>query len=219
MIISQRNTNATAAACASKAPRFSSALQRLAVIAPGLKTVLTDLGPLNAVSTHGVSALQTFLNTSVPLLARATPYLGSVVPIVNYLGRYRQDLAGFVANVSAATEATQASLSSSALTHYLRISAPVNPEALTAYTQRPESNRSNPYMAPGGYKQLLGGLASFGSYLCTANPLPAIGADVPASLAQVLSSVYYTDNPSGPACRAQASLALSKSYPQLNPLH
>jgi phospholipid/cholesterol/gamma-HCH transport system substrate-binding protein len=201
------------------APRFSSALERLAVIAPGLKTVLTDLGPLTAASGGGVPALQRFLNGSVPFLGRATPYLGTVVPIINYLGRYREELAAFFANVSSATEATQASLTSSTLTHYLRISAPVNPESLTAYAQRPSSNRSNPYMAAGGYKQLLGGLATFGSYLCTANPLPAIGADVPASLAQVLSSVYYTDDPSGPACRAQSSLALSMSYPQLNPLH
>jgi phospholipid/cholesterol/gamma-HCH transport system substrate-binding protein len=200
------------------APHFSSALERLAVIAPGLKTVLSDLGPLTRASRAGVPALQAFLDTSVPLLARTTPYLGSVVPIIDYLGRYRQELAAFFANVSAATQATQASLTSSKLLHYLRISAPVNPESLTAYTQRPASNRSNPYMTAGGYKQLLGGLATFGSYLCTANPLPAIGADVPASLAEVLSSVYYTDNPSGPACRAQSALALTKSYPQLTPL-
>jgi phospholipid/cholesterol/gamma-HCH transport system substrate-binding protein len=201
------------------APAFSSALKRLAVIAPGLRTVLTGLAPLTRASRGGIPALQTFLTSSVALLARSTPYLGSVVPIIDYLGRYRQELAAFFANVSASTEATQASLTSSKLTHYLRISAPVNPETLTAYAQRPESNRSNPYIAPGGYKQLLGGLASFGSYLCTANPLPAIGSSVPASLDLVLSTVYFTDDPSGPACRAQSSLALSMSYPQLTPLH
>ena len=200
------------------APAFSSALARLAVISPGLKTVLTDLGPLTRASRSGVPALQQFLNGSVPLLTRLTPYLGSVVPIIDYLGQYRQELAAFFANVSAATEATSASLTSSKQAHYLRISAPVNPEALTAYAQRPESNRSNPYMAAGGYTQLLSGLESFGSYLCTANPLPAIGSNVPASLAQVLSTVYYTDDPSGPACRAQSSLALSMSYPHLTPL-
>jgi hypothetical protein len=194
-------------------------LKRLAVIAPGLRTVLTGLAPLTRASRGGIPALQTFLTSSVALLARSTPYLGSVVPIIDYLGRYRQELAAFFANVSASTEATQASLTSSKLTHYLRISAPVNPETLTAYAQRPESNRSNPYIAPGGYKQLLGGLASFGSYLCTANPLPAIGSSVPASLDLVLSTVYFTDDPSGPACRAQSSLALSMSYPQLTPLH
>ncbi len=201
------------------APAFSSALVRLGAIAPGLRTVLRDLAPLTRASRGGIPALQRFLDGSVPFLARATPYLASVVPIIDYLGTYRQELAAFFANVSAATQATSASLTSSKLAHYLRISAPVNPEVLTAYAQRPASRRANPYMAPGGYRQLLGGLASFGTYLCTANPLPAIGSDVPASLAHVLSSVYYTDDSSGPACRAQSSLALSMSYPHLNPLH
>ncbi|WP_249009235.1 MlaD family protein [Conexibacter sp. DBS9H8] len=200
------------------APAFASALARLQAIAPGLDSALGELGPVSARSRAGVPALQGVLRGAVPLLARATPYLGTVVPIVDEINAYRRELAAAIANGAASTEATSPSLTSSRLVHYLRISAPVNPEALTAFPARPSSNRTNPYMAPGGETALLTGLASFAGYLCTSTPLPSIGAGVPASLAKVLLSVYYTDNPSGPACRAQAPLALSMTFPHLHPL-
>ncbi len=38
------------------------------------------------------------------------------------------------------------------------------PRLLTRYADRPDSNRSNPYLAPGGYNALLHGLTVFGSY-------------------------------------------------------
>ena len=200
------------------APAFSRFLVRVGPLAPALRSALLGLGPLSASSRTGIPALARTLTAAVPFLARATPWLGSVVPIVDYLNSYRQGLASFFANTAASTQATGASLTSSRLTHYLRISAPVNPEALTTYARRPSSNRSNPYMAPGGETRLSSGLQTFGSYLCTADPLPAVSAQLPASLAQVLSSVYFTDDPSGPACRAQAPLALSMSYPHIEPL-
>ena len=64
-------------------------------------------------------------------------------------------------------------------------------------------------MAPGGYELLRSGLPVFGSYLCTNNPLPQIGPTIPASLAQILTSVYYGGGGAagGPACRAQAPLS------------
>jgi phospholipid/cholesterol/gamma-HCH transport system substrate-binding protein len=200
------------------APAFASALGRLHTIAPGLAGVLTGLGPVSARGRAGIPALQGVLRAAVPLLGRATPYLGTLIPIVDEVNAYRRELAAFIANGAASTEATSPSLTSSRLVHYLRISAPVNPEALTAFPTRPSSDRTNPYMAPGGETALSSGLASFAGYLCTGAPLPSIGAGVPASLAHVLLSVYYTDNPGGPACRAQAPLALSMTFPHLHPL-
>jgi phospholipid/cholesterol/gamma-HCH transport system substrate-binding protein len=205
------------------ATQLSPALEQTAQLAPQLRTVMQALAPLTSASKGGVPAIQRFLTASEPLLKRLTPYLGDFVPIFDYLGDYRQELAAFFANTAAATQATSQGLTSSALKHYLRISAPVNPEALAAYANRPESNRTNPYMAPGGYNQLRAGLESFSAALCTENPLPTISPTIPATLAQVLTSVYYTDNPSGPACRAQAPLGktvtgLTQTFPNLNPL-
>lgn len=200
------------------AVQLTPALRRLVGLAPQLRALMSAVAPLTAASRDGVPALERLLKATEPVLARARPYLAGVVPVIDYLGSYRRELAAFFANAAASTQGTSASLTSSALKHYLRISAPVNPETLTAYAKRPSSNRSNPYMAPGGYQQLLNGLQTFGSYLCTSNPLPTIGPAVPATLASVLRSVYFTSDPSGPACRAQAPLGLSKTFPQLQPL-
>ncbi len=205
------------------ARQLSPALERIATLAPALRTVMTELPAVTRSSRGGVPAVQTLLTASEPLLARLTPYLGGIVPIIDYLGSYRRELAGFFANGTAATEATSAALTGSALKHYLRISAPVSPASLAAYATRPSSVRSNPYMQPGGYSQLLSGLESFAPNTCTTNPLPTIGSAIPATLAAVLQSVYYTDDPSGPACRAQAPLGgivgqLSQTFPHLQTL-
>ncbi|MGO9898675.1 MAG: MlaD family protein [Solirubrobacteraceae bacterium] len=205
------------------AVKLSPALRSIALLAPDLRELLLDIGPLSSAARAGEPALERVLHDSVPLLARLTPYLGGVVPVIDYLDAYRRELAAFFANGTAATEATQPSLSSDKLLHYLRVSVPVNPETLTAFAQRPDSNRSNAYLEPGGYLDLLSGLPVFGSYLCTNNQLPTIGPTIPATLAAVLRSVYYTDNPGGPPCRAQAPLGsrltgLTQSFPHLQPL-
>ena len=160
----------------------------------------------------------------MPLLRRLTPYLGGVVPVIDYINAYRREIAAFFANeTGGVTKGTQLNIAQTKLLHYLRISDPLNPETLTAYPQRPSSTRSNAYLEPGGYDQLLQGLPVFGSYLCTSNPLPTIGPTIPATLASVLRSVYYTDDPGGPPCRAQAPLGQtltgsSAVFPHVQPL-
>ena len=136
-------------------------LQETVVLAPELQTLLENLGPLTAASKAGVPAFERFLDASVPWLARLKPYLGNFVPIFDYINTYRREIAAFFANSTATTEATSQNITQTKLLHYLRISNPVNPEALSGYSKRLESNRGNPYMAPGGYQQLLDGLAGF----------------------------------------------------------
>jgi phospholipid/cholesterol/gamma-HCH transport system substrate-binding protein len=205
------------------AVQLTPALQSVAVLAPELREVLTQLGPLNAASVAGVPALERFLNDSVPWLARLRPYLGGLVPVINYINVYRREIAAFFANSTATTEATLQNNAGTKLLHYLRISNPVNPEVLTAYQHRLESNRVNPYMDPGGYNELLHGLSVFGSYLCTSNPQPSIGTSIPASLRAVLRDVYYTATPGGPVCKAQRLLGSAttgqlQAFPHLQPL-
>ena len=210
------------------AVQLSPALEAVAALAPQLRTALTYLGPATAASRAGVPALERFLSQSEPLLARLTPYLGSVVPVLDYINAYRREVAAFFANGTASTQGTGENIAETKSLHYLRASAPVNPEALTAYAHRPYSNRSNPYLDPGGYAQLTRGLPGFGSYLCTDNPLPAVGS-WSGSLVKILQTVYYTKNPGGPPCRAQAPLGttiahltglsgLTPDFPQLQSL-
>jgi phospholipid/cholesterol/gamma-HCH transport system substrate-binding protein len=205
------------------AVQLSPTLRELAVLAPQLRSLMVNIGPLTAASKAGIPAFEQFLNDSVPLLTRAKPYLGGVVPVLDYINTYRREIAGFFANGTASSEATLPAASGHGLLHYVRVSNPVNPETLTDYSHRLSSNRGNPYLVPSGYDQLLGGLPVFGGYLCTSNPAPAIGPTIPASLAAVLSADYYTSDPSGPACKAQTPLGEAttgqlKAFPQLQPV-
>ncbi len=205
------------------APALSQALEASVTLAPELRALMINIAPLTSASAAGVPALQQFLTDSVPWLKRLTPYLGNLVPVLDYINVYRRELAAFFANSTAATQPTDFNNVQSKQLHYLRVSNPVNPEAVTAYEDVLESARRNPYMAPGGFDNLRSGLSVFGNYLCTNNAQPAIGATIPANLAKVLRDVYYTVNPGGPPCKAQAPLGTltthqNQSFPHLQPL-
>jgi phospholipid/cholesterol/gamma-HCH transport system substrate-binding protein len=182
------------------------ALQGSVTLAPELRDLLVNIGPLNQASKAGFPAFERFLNETVPFLVRAKPYLGGLIPVFDYINTYRREIAAFFANSTATTQATFPNIPQTKQLHYVRISNPVNPEVLTSYQKRLSSNRGNPYMAPGGFAQLPHGLSVFGNYLCTSNPQPTIGPSIPASLAAVLQSVYYTAEPGGPPCKAQGAL-------------
>ena len=205
------------------AVQLSPALEGTATLAPELRTLAIDLGPITGAARTGIPALERFLNASVPWLQRLKPYLGGLVPVIDYVNTYRHEIAGFFANSTAATEATGANLIQTKTLHYLRISNPINPELLASYQNRLESNRANPYVAPGGYSQLVGGLDVFAGNLCTNNPQPTIGPSVDASTATILREAYYTSSPGGPPCKAQAPLGSTttgqaQTFPHLNPL-
>jgi ABC-type transporter Mla subunit MlaD len=202
---------------------LSSALEQTVTFAPELRELMTNLAPLTQASKAGVPAFEQFLKDSVPWLTRLKPYLGDIVPVVDYINTYRREIAAFFANSTATTQASGQNITQTKTLHYLRISNPVNPEVLTAYQHRLSSNRGNPYPAPGTSGQLLAGLPTFGGYLCTSTPQPTIGPTVPANLATTLRNVYYTSNPSGPPCKAQAPLGTTttgqqQAFPQLKPL-
>jgi phospholipid/cholesterol/gamma-HCH transport system substrate-binding protein len=208
-------------------------LKSLAVFAPELRELVVRVKPLTEASKAGFPALEEFLNETIPFLTRAKPYLGGVVPVLNYINDYRREIAGFFANSTATTEGTQPAAVGSGNRNYVRISNPVNPEALTGYQTKPLSNRSNPYLEPGGYLKLLSGLPVFGTYLCTSHPLPGFAPGLSATttslagtvltIAQLLQKYYYTSDPSGPTCKGQTPLGKlttgqSQSFPHLQAL-
>jgi phospholipid/cholesterol/gamma-HCH transport system substrate-binding protein len=205
------------------AVQLTPTLRSLGVLAPELESLLVNVGPLTSASEAGVPALEQFLRSSVPLLTRIKPYLGGLIPVVDYINTYRREIAAFFANGTAASQATLPSAVSHKPLHYVRVSSPVNPETLTNYSHRLISNRGNPYLVPGGYDGLVSGLPVFGSYLCTGYPQPSIGPTIPAALAAVLAAVYYTADPSGPACKAQPKLGSAttgqlQAFPHLQPI-
>ena len=211
---------------------------------------MTGLGPLTSAATTGIPALESFLavgarsgsGSAKTLFTSLTPFLGQLVPIFDYLGAYKRELAAFFANGAASTEGQAPAFSSTARLHYLRFSSPLSPEELTAQSQRPYCNRSNAYEVPGGGNSLTGStnalgtsLDVFGSYLCTTHPLASIPTQPGSIKYQSEVPLFYggddaTKVPT-PACKAQEQLsaALRSSvgsglgpksgfYPQLQPL-
>jgi phospholipid/cholesterol/gamma-HCH transport system substrate-binding protein len=232
------------------AVQLSPALEAMAKLAPNFETVMKALGPLTSAAQTGVPALESFLavgaksgsGSAKTLFTSLTPFLGQLVPIFDYLGAYRRELAAFFANGAASTEGAGPAFSSNKRLNYLRFASPLSPEELTVQSQRPYSNRSNAYEVPGGANSLTGStntlgtaLDVFGSYLCTSHPLASIPTQSGSVTYQSELPLFYggedaTKVPT-PACNAQARLsdALSGSlgkglgpasgfYPQLQPL-
>ena len=75
------------------APALSQALEASVTLAPELRALMINIAPLTAASAAGVPALQQFLTDSVPWLKRLTPYLGNLVPVLDYINVYRREVA------------------------------------------------------------------------------------------------------------------------------
>ena len=136
------------------AVQLSPALESLAVLAPQLKSLIVNVGPLTEASKAGrARRSSSFLDDSVPLLTRPTPYLGGVVPVIDYINSYRREIAGVLRQRDRRRAGHGPGAVGNKLLHYVRVSSPVNPETLTDYSHRLSSNRGNPYLVPSGYKQ------------------------------------------------------------------
>jgi phospholipid/cholesterol/gamma-HCH transport system substrate-binding protein len=235
------------------AVQLSPALESLDKLAPNFQAVMTGLGPLTQAAQTGIPALESFLAVSSNagsgaaknLFTSLTPFLGQLVPVIDYIDAYRRELAAFFANASASSEGQAPSFNSSKRVHYLRTSAPLSPEELAAQPKRPYSNRSNAYEVPGGGTSLTGStnvlgtaLDVFGTYLCTSqstHPLASIPGQSGSVMYQNELPLFYggddaTKVPT-PACNAQERLSdalrtslgsglgpASGFYPQLQPL-
>jgi phospholipid/cholesterol/gamma-HCH transport system substrate-binding protein len=213
------------------ARELSPTLIDLDALAPDLKGLFKNLGPLVRVSKRGLPATEQVLDNTRPILGRLDPWLRSFTPIVDYLGLYRREISAFLANDAAATQGTELSFNDTSKTlHYLRTTNPVNPEMLAGWPFRLSTNRSNPYTEPGGYDKLVteGHLEVFGSYVCTDKavpPAPEPNEFLPANVvAQIDQFIYGGDANRGkaPPCDPQAPLGRlvgqSGMFPRLQPL-
>ena len=79
-------------------------------LAPDLRGLFSDLGPLVRVSRKGLPATEQVLDNTRPILGAADPFLRELTPVVDYLGLYKREIAAFFANDSAATQAEDVGL-------------------------------------------------------------------------------------------------------------
>jgi phospholipid/cholesterol/gamma-HCH transport system substrate-binding protein len=209
------------------ARELSPTLIQLHGLAPDLKGLFRALGPLITASRRGLPALEGVLRDTQPLLKQLDPFLANVNPILDWVGLYKHEVASFFALDAAATQATDRPPGSKAPIHYLRTSNPLNPENLAVWPHRPATNRSNPYVAPLGYKNFP--LKVFGTYLCTTfavPPLAPTGIIPPAILSQLPSDLlglvqqFALNGNTSPPCVEQRPLGRfvgqgTKKYPHI----
>ena len=101
------------------------------------------------------------------------PFLRNLNPFLAFLGLYKRELAAMFANDTATLQATDQI--GQDRVHYLRLTSPVNPEALAVYPQRQGWHRGNPYYREGAYDQIKGGLPVFNPSLCFTDGFPTLG--------------------------------------------
>jgi hypothetical protein len=210
------------------AAQLSPALQDLHAFAPDLKRLMKGIRPVTKASKDGIPGLNNLWNQLTPFLDRAKPWLGEVIPFIDYLNDYRRELAGAAANIGATTQYTAKPVGAPGQLHIVRAAVPTSLESLAAFPIRTGSSRSNPYPRPGAALDLAGGLPQFGDYLCVNRPVPTKSLAWPSDIYNNVLDYYLTDvpsdpnpiNPPSPVCQAQGILgqilnAGSGLFPQL----
>jgi phospholipid/cholesterol/gamma-HCH transport system substrate-binding protein len=221
-----RNANPLITQLRPAARQISPTLIQLHGLAPDLKGLFRDLGPLITISRKGLPALEAVLEDTKPLLSQLDPFLREVNPILDWIGRYKHETASFFALDASATQAVDRPPGSVRPIHYLRTANPLNPENLAVWPHRLVTNRSNPYVEPLGYKNFP--LKVFGTYLCGQASIPGLAnpVDIPPAILNLLPSdllglvnQFALSNPAAPPCKEQKPLGRFKGqtgkYPHI----
>ena len=201
-------------------------LSRLLVNAKGVSNNFDQFfigqGQLQKASVKGLPASARFLDDTRNLLAQLDPFLRSFNPFLRYLGLYKREIAALFANDTATLQATD-QIGTNRV-HYLRLTSPVNPEALATYSQRLGSSRSNPYLLPGGYDKLKTGtgLDVFNSNLCGSTGFPSVAPAGPNLSEDLRSRViaFFLNGgvTTAPPCHQQAPFTFggeTSQYPHV----
>src|SRR5919198_447474 len=192
-------------------------LSRFLVNAKGLSTNFDQFfigqGQLQKASVRGLPASSRFLTDTRDLLAQLDPFLRNFNPFLRYLSLYRREIAALFANDTATTQATDQI--GEDRVHYLRLTSPVNPEALATYPRPQGWTRGNPYPLPGGYDKLKTGqgLDVFNSNLCGTTGFPSLAppsATFPEDLRNRIL-LYFLNNgtTTAPPCHQAAPQTFS----------
>ena len=192
-----------------------------AELAPQFRTLFERLGPTVTASQRGLPALDQILGHIPPLLDAFEPFLQNANPIVRYIGKFKPEIAGFFANVTAASQGRNLNppRAPGKQIHYLRASQTLTPLALAYLSRELGIGRDNAYRGPGAYNQLSSGLSVLNSAQCAnGNPAPPTSAD-PADLVQLIQQYVFRTaggNVAAPACPQQGPiLGFSTLFPQL----
>ncbi|WP_210495763.1 MlaD family protein [Patulibacter sp. SYSU D01012] len=187
-------------------------------LTPDLEAFMKRLDPVVSASKQGLPAFDRILDQMPPVLDAFVPFTRTVNPLLRYLGQNKQDFTSFVANVSAATQRGLSTPRAGRM-HEVRASVTLSPQGMGYQQYVPGQSRSNPYMAPGGMKDLATGLKTLDSRTCgNTDPLPPTETNNLGGLERLLPSAFRTtgrDSPR-PGCVQQGTYpGFSTVFPQL----
>jgi phospholipid/cholesterol/gamma-HCH transport system substrate-binding protein len=155
--------------------KLSALLRAAQPFVPQFNGFLTSLGPLTAAAKTGLPELSKILNLTTPVLENIRPVLHNFDPFLQLTGQYVPEIQSFFANVTAAAQAqaTNSNVPGGPKQHILTTLAVLNPESLATYASKVGTDRSNPYLLPGGLRALTSGIPVFDSRSC-ANSAPSV---------------------------------------------
>jgi phospholipid/cholesterol/gamma-HCH transport system substrate-binding protein len=168
-------------------------LRDTAELTPELRRFFIGLRPVVAGARRAFPALRRLLLADFPpLLRELPPFLNNLNPLIEDAGNYKHELTAFLGNATASINAVGSGVESGGrLTHYLRTISPLAPDSLAAFVtpnpaapagpQRVRTQRTNPYTAPLGYKNLPSGLLSFETRHCASGLVPKLDPTTPTN--------------------------------------
>jgi phospholipid/cholesterol/gamma-HCH transport system substrate-binding protein len=151
-------------------------------LAPNLESLFAGLLRATPLAKSGLPALRSVLGNDLPpLLTRLDPFLAQLDPLLTGLRDYKHEITAFLGNVAASLNAYNNPLEANGShVHYLRSTAPLEPNVLAAYPRRLKTDRTNPYLAPLGYDELKSGLDSFETTQCSSGPNATLNPATPS---------------------------------------
>jgi ABC-type transporter Mla subunit MlaD len=164
------NTNPLITQLRPAARNLAPVLKDTGHLAPILRDFLIGLKPVIRAAPVQFPALRKFLLKDLPpYLGRLDPFFQELDPLLQAVGLYKHELAGFLGNAAAALNAGQLSKETgSHKVKLLRTGVPLGPDSPSSYPRRLLINRTNPYLKPNGtFNMKSGGMRSFETRQCS----------------------------------------------------
>jgi phospholipid/cholesterol/gamma-HCH transport system substrate-binding protein len=150
------------------------------LLAPVLRDVIALSGPAVALlhqaprllhdAKVALPAVARFNRAFHPALDALLPAVKQVVPMIDFIGMYKNELVNAMVNLAASLEATAPAQTPGGTAHYLRAMSVVSNESFFGHSIREPGNRDNTYFSPGELAYVAkGGLLS-ASCANTTNP-------------------------------------------------
>lgn len=149
------------------ATQMTPAFEAVEDLSPDLARFMTRLTPVADAAEKGLPAFDRILAQFPPLLEDFGPFTRTINPLLRYLGEHKNDITAFFGNVTSATNPRQAlGGNAKGSAHYLRAGLVAGPQTLSFQPRAFGQNRTNPYVEPGGMKNLATGLRTLTPQTC-----------------------------------------------------